>query len=443
MPPPQMHLTKPSEGNAPAPFVRRGWLVAAELAAIIGLCVSVLVTDVNRVRDRVTGDFEHFYYAAEAVRNGTDPYASGSRGYIYPPLIAFLFEPLAYLGRDRAAALMLGINVVTALLAITLAADEFLRRFEAPRNILVLLAVVLLSMLLDIDKIKGEWQMWQTDVFMLLLFVLGLRWLDRLPVASGIALGIAVNIKYLPLMFIPWLLLRRRWKTTISLIAATILCALLPAIATGWSNNLRNLGTAMTGLLQMTGIDAGPSEAAEIHRVNDSLSCSVTSALVRATSPGIGFVLAMCSALLVIAIAAWIYRRHNLSLLDPNLSQNPALTAAEWVMLIAGVLAFSPQTNTRHLFDALIFTSAASVLLLFPAPGVGRLPLAIGTGIQFLGFILPFGNRTVVGELTPTLRWLRVGGPSWCLLIAAMTLLWTILTTATRNSGETTLHSTD
>jgi len=95
------------------------------------------------------------------------------------------------------------------------------------------------------------------------------------------------------------------------------------------------------------------------------------------------------------------------------------------VMLVAAVLAFGPQTNTRHLFDALIFTSAASAQLIFANRKVNRIPLLIGTAILFFGFILPPGNRTVIGELTPTVRWLRMGGPCWCLLIAAMTLLWT------------------
>src|SRR5258706_4440666 len=43
------------------------------------------------------GDFEHFYYAARAMRDGSDLYASGVHGYIYPPLIAFLFMPLTWL----------------------------------------------------------------------------------------------------------------------------------------------------------------------------------------------------------------------------------------------------------------------------------------------------------------------------------------------------------
>jgi hypothetical protein len=403
----------------------RRWILALEIFAIAALCAGILITDIKRIRHQNTGDFQHFFFAADAMRHETDPYAAGTRGYIYPPLIAFLFQPLSFLGRNRAAVVMLAINVTVTLLAVALASDEFLRRFKAPRHPAAIAGIVLLALLLNIDKVKGEWQMWQTDVFMLLLFVVALRWLDRLPFAAGIALGIAVNIKYLPLLFLPYLMLRRRWVTTAALLLGVIVFALLPATRTGWHANLQNWKTATNGLLQMTGMQTKANEAAEIHDVRDALSCSVTSALARATNPAMGFALAALTAIIAIGIASWMYHHHGLSIFDHRLAENPAVTATEWAALVAAVLIFGPQTNTRHLFDVLILTSAASVLLLLPRPRLTRLPLLIGITILVLGFILPPGSRTVIGEFNSTYKWLKIGGPCWCLLIAAMTLLWT------------------
>ncbi len=455
-------------------------MFALEFLAISGLCASILVTDLNRIRRRVTGDFEHFYFAAEAVARGTDPYAAGSRGYIYPPLIAFVFQPLASLGRDRAAAVMLAVNVFVTLVGANLASREFLRRNtcaecerkdakarsrEAAKAVeqlrhhdnhffyfpyllraflpsrlrvgidptspipraLAITTVMLAAMLLNVDKIKGEWQMWQTDVFMLLLFVLGLRWLDRRPFWAGIALGIAVNIKYLPLLFLPYLILRRRWRASAGLLVGTMIFAVLPAISTGWNANIRNWHTAISGLLQMADVPTKAAEAAEVHDVKDSLSCSITSAFARGFGPARGFTLAAATAAVAMGFSGWFYRRRGVSMFDHRLSENPAATGAEWVMLVTAVLVFGPQTNTRHLFDALIFTSASATLLLFAKPNLNRWPLLVGTAIVFLGFILPPGSRTVIGERTPTVLWLRMGGPCWCLLVGSMTLLWTTL----------------
>ena len=395
--------------------------------AIAGLCVALTWTDLHRLRTRTTGDFEHFFYAADAVRHGSDPYAAWTRGYIYPPLIAFLGQPVAALGYDRAAAVMLVVNVAVTLLALSLAAVEFLRRFDAPRRDgAAVAAVVLLGLLLDVDKVKGEWQMWQTDVWMLLLFVLGLRWLDRRPAWAGVALGVGANIKYLPLLLLPYLLVRRRWTAAGALVASSVAFALLPAVSTGWSANARNWTTALHGLTGMAG-GGGGAERAEVHSVADSLSCSVTSALARATGANgaTAFALAGGVGMLLFAAAAGVYRRWDVALLGRGDALPAAVAAVEWPVLVAVLLAFSPQTNTRHLFDATLLTTGAAVLLLAPAAGVRRGPLVVGVTVLVLGFTLPPGRRTVQGFWSPTVAWLRVGGPCWCLLVAAGALLWT------------------
>jgi hypothetical protein len=413
-------------------------LFCVGVCAILMTCVVLLISDLRRIKSGRTGDFEHFFYAAAAVRNHADPYTAWTQGYIYPPLIAFLFQPLAMLTRSHAAAVMLAVNVSITFIALWLCADEFLRRFGVSRSNSIIVWIVFFSLLMNVDKVKGEWQMWQTDVFMLLLFVLALRWQSRLPLAAGIALGIAVNIKYLPLMFLPYFLIRRQWKISISMVIGTIAFALLPAITTGWTQNLRNWQTATAGLLQMT-CWVNPShanaaiEAAQIHDVTDCLSCSITSAFARSTKnlphPSAGLILAALTAMVALLIAWLIYRRWQIPMLKTAASRpcapSDAITACEWVMLLTAVLAFSPQTNTRHLFDALFLTSAASVLLIFARPSVNRLPLLIGCIVLVLGFDLPPGARVDGRELPATMSWLRIGGPCCCLLVAGFTLLWT------------------
>ena len=398
------------------------------------LCAALVPTDIHRLRKRDTGDFQHFYYAADAVRHGRDPYAAWTHGYIYPPLIASVAQPLAALGYDRAAAVMLAVNVAVTLVAVTLAAIDFLRRFDAPRRDAAAVgAIVLIGLLMDVDKVKGEWQMWQTDVWMLLIFVLALRWLDRRPALAGIALGFGANIKYLPLLLLPYLLVRRRWTAAASLAISAVAFALLPAVSTGWAANGREWAAAARGLTGMAG-GGGVGERAEVHGVADSLSCSVTSALARGTgSATSGFALAAAVAAAVFAGTAWVYRRHRVPLLGPSdpTPAGRAVAAVEWPVLLAVLLAFSPQTNTRHLFDGLLLTTAAAVLLVAPAPGVSRWPLAAGCVALVLGFSLPPGHRTVEGYWSPTIAWLRLGGPCWCLLLATAGLLWTGLGQAT------------
>ena len=67
-----------------------------------------------------TGDFVHFYDAARAMVHGEDLYSSGRGGYIYPPLLAFLYTPLAGLSETTAATVLLVVNMSLLLLALFL-----------------------------------------------------------------------------------------------------------------------------------------------------------------------------------------------------------------------------------------------------------------------------------------------------------------------------------
>ena len=251
--------------------------------------------------------------------------------------------------------------------------------------------------------------------------MLALRWVDRRPVWAGIAMGLGANLKYLHLLFVPYLLIRRRWAAAVSLVVSTAAFAVLPAAQVGWAETGRQWATAVRGITGMAGTTSA-GDAAAVHGLADSLSCSVTSAIARAISGPTALVVATAIGVALFALAAIAYRRRGVPLFGCSTS---AVTAVEWPVLIAVLLAFSPQTNTRHLYDALAVTTAAAVLLLVPTPGVSRWPVAVGCAALVLGFTLPPGRRTVQGFWSPTVAWLRVAGPSWCLLIAAGCLLWT------------------
>ncbi|MFA6045003.1 MAG: glycosyltransferase family 87 protein, partial [Phycisphaerales bacterium] len=178
------------------------------------------------------GDFIHFYAAAEAMLHGRDIFASGTGGYIYPPLIAFVYLPLAKLSLAAAARTDLIINIFLSATTLFLAARECARRVGLqPRPVLlaVIAAIAAASMA---DKIRTELRMGQTDVLMLLCFTLGLVWLRRRPTLAGLALGFAFNIKYLPLVLLPYLIVRRRWHAALAFVAGILLFAFLPALYT-------------------------------------------------------------------------------------------------------------------------------------------------------------------------------------------------------------------
>ena len=228
----------------------------ALIAGWIAVLGCLFVNAARRVGGQ-TGDFVHFFAAAKAMVHGQDIYTSGIGWYIYPPLLAFLYTPLASLPQSAAATILLVCNMTLMLLSVFLATREFAYRFGARIGAWTTCAVALTAVLLTADKLKGELQMWQTNMLLLFLFTSALCLLDRRPWLAGLVLGFAFNIKYWPVVLVPYLLLRRRWTTAAAFAASIMAFALLPAVETGWNVNLRNQAVAYRGLLRVVGLPVG------------------------------------------------------------------------------------------------------------------------------------------------------------------------------------------
>ena len=73
------------------------------------------------------------------------------RGYIYPPLIAFLFMPLTFVSVQTAALIMLFVNMTLVLCCAWLVATEVTRRFDIDTSFDSVILVVALTTLLSTD----------------------------------------------------------------------------------------------------------------------------------------------------------------------------------------------------------------------------------------------------------------------------------------------------
>ncbi len=425
--------------------------VAASAAALVLIYAWFWAVSAHRVHDApfegfaqqfVTGcgDFEHFYRAAKAFREGTDPYAAGVHGYIYPPLIAFLFMPLTVVSVQAAAFIMLLVNMALALMCTVLACKEAMRRFSLERPVSELLMVVALTTVLAAPRLRSELQMWQTNLPMMAATLLALCWLERRPQWAGLALGLAVNIKYLPLIYLPYLLLRRRYTAALWFVAGIALFALLPAVHSGWAANLQHWATASTGIAQLLGIKvqaAQELQAAHIDALTISHSMSITSGMARivgpAAEPSLKWLLTGGVAAVVLGALTLVYRRFGVPLwLWPDAEAQSAapyraVIALEWAALMAVALAFSPQTKPRHLVLLLMVFALLAILLLVPdarSAQVGwsssrKFALA-ALLVMVAGLSLPPGTPAFATQLA---WWRKVGGPGFSLMAMLPLLL--------------------
>jgi hypothetical protein len=431
---------------------------AIGLWAVLGIIFLVLIFQINRrISSGHSGDFRHFYFAAGALLDHRDLYGpvpldvveralgrpagpverrwytTDSERYLYPPLIALLYTPIARVQFETAQRIILLVDVFFVVAGIVLIARLFARRFELKDSACLIAGAALIGTVLNLDKVHVELQMFQTNSLMFFMFALSLWWMDRKPVAAGIPLGLILNIKYLSLSMLPWLLIRRRWATAGSYVLSAAGFALASALVSGWKVNLQNLEVAYGGLLHMVGVSSAGAEQANVDDIRDYLSCSITSAMARTTARGQSLTLPMiyaaAIALAAVLVVTFLYRKRRVAIfLWPAVAgqqQQPwkAAIGVEFISIIAATLCFSPQTNTRHLMLALLLTIPISLLILGARSGISRIPVIIGALLIGIGFIFPPGGQAPESHHL-ALWWFGIGGQCWCLLIAMFTLVW-------------------
>jgi hypothetical protein len=184
-------------------------------------------------------DFQAYAQAAHRLLDGQPLYdtsvdlAGGFAIYLYPPPFAVAFIPFALLGDP------LGLYAWTALLiGCTVAAVAILPLSAPPRWLMLLLAGLDWPVLYSI-------KLGQVGPILLLLFVLGWRWLDR-PIGLGATIAVGTLIKVQPALLGVWAVLTRRPMAAL-VGAAVILVAVLVTLPlvgiTAWSDYVSLLRT--------------------------------------------------------------------------------------------------------------------------------------------------------------------------------------------------------
>jgi hypothetical protein len=377
------------------------------------------------------GRFPTIYWAASALRAGKSPYdlPPNLDEYIYPPLYALLCQPLVHFPIRTAARILLTADTLLILLAVVLSARAAALRLGGHGVVPWRVPTVALgASIMACAPLLRELRGLESDALVLFCFALALYWIDRHPIGSGLALALAVNVKYLPLAILPYLVLRRRWLATAATVVWTAVLAALPALLTGWFANITNLHRALGGLVNLTG-GSGGSHAARVPGLTRENSLSLTSALARAAEhlgwprPA-ALVLAAAVAVPYLVAALAGYASHHFPPLRwPDTRGQKrfpfnSLLALEWAAMITFILTFSPNTQDRHLLLAIIpATIAFTLLLKLPLPP--RLLLPVGTALLFLGLLFP-----IAAMGAPASRaWRASGLPTICLLAGYLCVL--------------------
>ncbi len=181
--------------------------------------------------DTLGYDYQAYVQAAQRLLDGQPLYdpavdvAGGFAIFLYPPPFAVAFIPFALLGPA-------GVWVWTGLLVACVLAGVALMPVSRDIRWLMLL-------LAGLDwPVVYSLKLGQVGPILLLLFVLGWRWLDR-PTALGGTVGLGGLVKLQPLLLVGWAALVGAWRTVaIALAAVAAACLLsLPVVGIGaWTD---------------------------------------------------------------------------------------------------------------------------------------------------------------------------------------------------------------
>ncbi|HZT57838.1 MAG TPA: glycosyltransferase family 87 protein [Pyrinomonadaceae bacterium] len=215
-------------------FYRR--LPTYRLLAAASVAITVVICCAQQIRRR-DGDPELFVNAARLLLSGQDIYMIPSphgNYYYYPPFFAFLNAVLIPLPAPFVTVLWTLATV--ALLGWSVAAfygDMNGRPFFS-LPVKARWVVCFFSTLLAARFIILHLRFGQTNVLVLALAVLGLRWVTTgRPVRAGLAIAFSIVVKLTTLPFGFWFLARRGWKVLLGMILGGLIGVALPALAVG------------------------------------------------------------------------------------------------------------------------------------------------------------------------------------------------------------------
>lgn len=188
------------------------------------------------------GDFKIYLEAARLALSGETPYgkwiyvSEGNTGlYYYSQFWCFLLIPLTFIPQYFANLIWLLLNVFfiyrTWKLVLSYISNIGLKKKQINW-------ILILSVALGIRFILYNFDMIQMTIFLLWGMFEGLRFIEKKYILAGaLLISIVINIKLLPIVILPYLVYRSKFKASIFIILFSVVWLYLPAIVWGLEFN--------------------------------------------------------------------------------------------------------------------------------------------------------------------------------------------------------------
>jgi alpha-1,2-mannosyltransferase len=347
------------------PSAARSLPRAAWIAALV---VAVSIIYIVKIAHRMP-DFEVYQRAGIRARGAEPLYRpdDGHYQFKYLPAFAVAVAPIAALPDAAARATWFGCSV--ALLALLLRLSLAIVPDRRHRGaVLVATTFVLLG-----KFYAHELELGQVNILMAALIVAATR---QMRVGSegsaGFLVAAAVVVKPYAVLFLPYLVARRRVTSLTTAAAGLVSALLLPAVVYGFAGNLRLLQGWWTTVSEST----APN-------LMDANNVSAASVFARALGPGLpAQILALLMVLVLLTAAAFVFSRRRALAFPEGL---------EIALLLTMVPIISPQG-----WDYVFLVSTPGVMYLVNYRDA--LPGSLRTGVIVALLVIAFSIFDLMGR---------------------------------------------
>ncbi len=182
------------------------------------------------------GDLESYLRASRRLAAGENIYVDEIFPYMYPPFLAFLLTPLAFVKLGTAKLLWYLCNIGFIFLSL------FLLFKLAPPNRARRFPLAFLSILFTLRFLVDSTHRGQVNILILFLCVMTLFFFSRKrPVWAALFLAMAIAIKLTALLLLAYFFCKKAFRLCCLTAVCLVLVLLLPMFSSGFSQNIQSL----------------------------------------------------------------------------------------------------------------------------------------------------------------------------------------------------------
>lgn len=230
------------------------------IACILVVFTVMFIRYYQRGPSRNYSDFRVYHATAVRFLAGENIYETADpkiTPFKYSPAFALLISPLGSLPIHEASLVFFTVNfILLALLAYFSKKFIFLFCEEKPtRTAKLLLYFVPLAGVFRFGLLVLD--SGQANLLMTVPALIGLYWIEKKKEVRGaLLLALSVMVKYVTFIFLPYLILRKKWKAVFMTLAGMGLYSLIPALFCGWERAAGLLAQWMP-FITKTSLDQG------------------------------------------------------------------------------------------------------------------------------------------------------------------------------------------